>query len=267
MSVLIRTSLLSLALAVPLLLFGQPQTNAPVQDEGLADLHSASQRIFALANQTRVQAGVGRLIWDPALAMAALEHCRRMVEEGQISHRYGGEADLTTRTADAGAHFSVIEENIAVGPSADEIHNEWMNSPGHRSNLLSPDVDHVGVAVVASRGVLYAVADYSQAVPTLSLAQVEARVAVLIRASGVTVLGDPTLARGACAEDTGVPRSAAGPQPRFVLRWQDSELTHLPEALVNQLSSGNYRQASIGSCPALNVEGSFTSYRVAVLLY
>ena len=39
-----------------------------------------------------------------------------------------------------------------------------MHSPGHRSNLLSPDVDHVGVAVVAARGVLYAVADYSRAV-------------------------------------------------------------------------------------------------------
>ena len=44
------------------------------------------------------------------------------------------------------------------------IHDEWMQSPGHRTNLLNPDVDHVGVAVVESRGVLYAVADYERAV-------------------------------------------------------------------------------------------------------
>ena len=43
-----------------------------------------------------------------------------------------------------------------------------MNSPGHRANLLSPDVDRVGVAVVASRGVLFAVADYARAVPALT---------------------------------------------------------------------------------------------------
>ena len=86
-----------------------------------------------------------------------------MAQEGPIAHQYGGEADLSGRAAQAGAHFSVIEENVAVGPSADAIHEEWMHSPGHRANLLRPDVDRVGVAVVAARGVLYAVADYSRA--------------------------------------------------------------------------------------------------------
>ena len=63
-----------------------------------------------------------------------------------------------------------------------------MQSPGHRENLLSPEVDHVGIAVVYARGVLYAVADYSAAVQNLSPAQVEARVAALIRVSGVAIL-------------------------------------------------------------------------------
>ena len=39
-----------------------------------------------------------------------------------------------------------------------------MQSPGHRENLLNPEVDHVGIAVVYARGVLYAVADYSAVV-------------------------------------------------------------------------------------------------------
>ncbi len=41
----------------------------------------------------------------------------------------------------------------------------------------------------------------------------------------------------------------------------------LPRALAQKLASGNYRQASAGSCPAQIAEGSFTAYRVAVLLY
>jgi hypothetical protein len=190
-----------------------------------------------------------------------------MASEGPIAHRYGGEPDVATRAANAGERFGVIEENVAVGPSGAGIHDEWMNSPGHRSNLLSPEVDRVGVAVVASRGVLYAVADYAQGVPALSASQVEARVAGLIRVSGATILGNPSLARAACVTDSGMPHSDAGPQPRFVMRWQDSELAHLPQALVDRLSSGQYHQAAVGSCPARGMEGSFTAYRVAVLLF
>jgi hypothetical protein len=210
---------------------------------------------------------VGRLDWDPALAAAALKHCERMAEEGPISHQYRGEQDLTTRTAEAGAHFSVIEENVAIGPSADAIHEEWMQSPGHRANLLSPDVDRVGVAVVAARGVLYAVADYSRGVEQLSAAQVEARVAALIRVSGVAILRDPSLARAACSTDEGMPRADGGAMPRFVMRWQAADLTELPQALREKLASGSFRQAAVGSCAAQGSQGSFTAYRVAVILY
>ena len=42
------------------------------------NLHAEAGQIFALDNQVRAQAGVGRLDWDPALADAALQHCLRM---------------------------------------------------------------------------------------------------------------------------------------------------------------------------------------------
>lgn len=243
------------------------QFSGPASGESESNLQAASEQIFALANQARAEAGVGRLQWDPALAAAALAHCRRMAAEGPIAHRYGGEPSLSDRAARAGAHFSVIEENVAVGPSAGAIHEEWMQSPGHRSNLLSPEVDRVGVAVVAARGTLYAVADYSRVVEKLSGLQVEERIAALIRVRGVAILRDATAARAACATDEGMPRSAGEATPRFVMRWQDSDLTRLPEGLVKRLESGQYRQAAVGSCPAQVAEGAFTAYRVAVLLY
>jgi hypothetical protein len=255
-------------LAKGILLFGALVTPAAgVAQDGRANLHAEAGRIFALANQARAQAGVGRLDWDPALADAALQHCLRMAAEGPISHQYNGEPDLSTRTAQAGAHYSVIEENVAMGPSADTIQEEWMHSPGHRANLLSPDVDRVGIAVVAAHGSLYAVADYSRVVEQLSATQVEARVATLIRVSGVAILRDPSLARTACTTDEGMPRSESGPMARFVMRWQDADLTQLPRALADRLASGKYRQAAVGSCPAQMAGESFTAYRVAVLLY
>ncbi|MDE3187162.1 MAG: CAP domain-containing protein [Acidobacteriota bacterium] len=226
-----------------------------------------SEQLFALANNSRAQSGAGQLQWDPALAAAARQHCLRMAAEGPISHRYGGEPDLANRAGQAGAHFNLIEENVAVGSSPSEIHNEWMHSPGHRSNLLNPEVNRVGIAVVAIRGVLYAAADYSRNVVALSRAQVEARVAQMLRPSGVPVLADPSQARAACVTDQGIPSSRSGLQAHFVMRWQDSELAQLPEALQEKLASRRYRYASIGSCPARGVEGTFTAYRVAVLLF
>jgi hypothetical protein len=51
------------------------------------------------------------------------------------------------------------------------------------------------------------------------------------------------------------------------MRWQDADLSHLPQALVDRLASGHYHQAAVGSCPTQDVSGSFSAYRVAVLLY
>jgi Cysteine-rich secretory protein family len=190
-----------------------------------------------------------------------------MAAEGPIAHRYGGEPDLTGRAGQAGAHFDLIEENVAVGPSAAMIHEEWMQSPGHRTNLLNPEIDNIGVAVVESRGELYAVADYSRVVETLTASQVESRVASLIKVRGVSILSDSALARRACSTDEGVPHDLSGSTPGFVMRWQGADLTQLPKALVDRLATGRYRRAAVGSCPAQGLEGSFTAYRLAVLLY
>jgi Cysteine-rich secretory protein family len=246
---------------------GLAPPGALAQQTSATMVPSAGQRLLALANQARSESGAGMLQWDDALAEAARVHCLRMAAEGPIAHRYGGEPDLSTRAGQAGAHFDLIEENVAVGPSPDEIHNEWMNSPGHRSNLLNPEVNRAGIAVVAVRGVLYATADYARAVQTLTEEQVEARVASLVRVSGVTILSNNTLARAACASDRGLPVVQGELRPGFIMHWQDSELKQLPKTLVDNLASGQYHRAAIGSCPAQGVEGDFTAYRVAVLLY
>jgi uncharacterized protein YkwD len=268
-SSLILVGTVALAVAIP----PRPLVAAPRQnqqysqeDTGGPDLRAAEEQIFALGNQARAQAGVASLVWDPALAAAALQHCRMMAAAGPISHQYRGEPDLSARAAQAGARFGLIEENVAVAHSAADVHQAWMQSPGHRQNLLNPGVDHVGIALVYARGVLYAVADYSAGIENLGPAQVEARVAALVRASGVSILADPKLARSACIGDDDLRRSP-GARPAWMIRWQKTDLSQLPQDLVKQLASGNYRKAAIGSCPAQGNSGGFTSYRVAVLLY
>jgi uncharacterized protein YkwD len=157
-----RAILLSITLAAGCV--NAAQRGAQPSDGNQANLKDESEQLFALANQARAQAKVRRLRWDPSLAAAALKHCLRLVAAGPIgrlSHQYDGEPGLGSRAGQAGAHFDMIEENVASGPTASAIHEAWMESPEHRQNLLNPGVDCVGIAVVADDGILYAVADYS----------------------------------------------------------------------------------------------------------
>ena len=48
--------------------------------------------------------------------------------------------------------------------------------------------------------------------------------------------------------------------------WQAGELDRLPEALLERISTGRYREAAVGSCSSPTAATTFTSYRVAVLL-
>jgi len=272
--------LLYLVLSAPVLLAQGAPAPGPGQGPGqgpglgphgareqIADpssVDSGSQQLFALANQTRAAHGLGALKWDPALAAAALRHCNRMAQEGPISHRYGGELDLTARASEAGAHFSLIEENIAVGSTPARIHEAWMESPDHRDNLLNPAIDRVGIAVVYADKVLFAVSDYGRGVEVMNQAQVEALFAHMLRDKGLAIRKDPAQARAYCASSG---RFTGNDPPGFLMRWQNPDLTQLPAELVQRVASGEYGQASVGSCPAQDVGGGFTIYRVAVLLY
>ncbi len=233
-------------------------------------------KLVSLANASRAQAGLPALSWDPALATAARAHAALMAKEGPISHRYGGEDDLPQRAAKAGARFSRIEENIAVGPSPDQIHDGWMHSQAHHDNLLSSQINRIGVALVEARGVLFAVADYTQGVTAMSARDVEAKVGGVVQAragkqAGGLTLTDPAQARAYCAQEG---NSAAGlggnARPKFLMRWQSAEITKLPPQLEQALASGNHTQAAIGACEPQGSNGGlqgFSGYRVAVLLY
>ena len=240
---------------------------APLAQSGL-NIQTSAEQLMALANRERAQEGLQPLQWDASLADAALKHTRRMSSEGgAIQHDYPGELALSERAGLSGAHFDLIEENIAVGPTAPEIHDAWMHSKGHRENLLNPQVNRVGIAVLANRGVLYATADFMRGVESFSSAQVEERVSGLIARCGVKDLSQHSLAREACPSNRGFPRVISGAQPSFVMRWQDSDLSHLPENLVQQIESKRYHEAEVGSCQPIGEAGTFTAYRIAVLLY
>jgi hypothetical protein len=228
------------------------------------------QTIFQLTNEDRVGQGLSQLAWNPELARAASAHAQRMADAGQLSHQYAGEPELAARASQAGAHFSSVAENIAQGGRARQIEQEWMRSVPHRTNILDPRMNAIGVAVVRAGGTLWAVEDFADAVMMLTQAAVEDRVEAELR--GLNAAGNVVSlamksreeARRSCPAADGLP---TGSQAGFVLRWEGSELA-LPQPLVDAVRSGRYTAASVGACaPSEGANRAFVIYRVAVLLY
>jgi hypothetical protein len=230
----------------------------------LSQVSVAEQYLFRAANSERVQRGLPALQWSDNLYRAADYHAVQMANRESISHQYPGEPDVSARALKAGAHFSVISENVAMASTAVLIHTLWMNSPHHRDNLLDPQVDTVAVRVIRRNGELYAVEDFDRTVVDLSLHDQEQRVAALLQsAAALSVLPSSDDARRTCSMESGY---AGFRKPWFVMRFTASSLDSLPQSLLDKLATGRYRTASVGACPAVGTQ-NFTAYNIAVLLY
>jgi len=222
-----------------------------------------AQQIFDLTNQARADQGLPPLQWSGTLAAAAQAHANRMIQERTLAHQYAGEADLAARTAQAGAHFRAIAENIAYGSSPSQIEKEWMHSSGHRANILDPQMNAIGIAVAERGGYLYAVQDFSNALQQLTPSQIEQTVSSQLGNHGIDPSGPRDEARQACRADHGIPE---GSSAQSVVRYQTPNLSQLPGIVTQQLQRGKFTQAAVGAC-APSSRGNFTAYRIAILFY
>jgi hypothetical protein len=229
-----------------------------------ANATTPNQILFQLANQARAEHNLPPLHWDNALAHAARAHVQLVVhEQGEYLHQYPGEPDLLTRGAQAGGHFSTIAENIgghAENPA--DIQQIWMSTPTHRANLLDPNLNAIGIAVIEKDGLLYAVEDFARSVPVLQSTDIEKRVALLLQEHGIAPAESNTDARFTCE----MPKGNAG-SPKLVIQWDGPDPTLLPDVLLKQIATGSYTTAQVGACPSNQTNQQFTLYHVAVLLY
>lgn len=102
--------------------------------------------VVALTNRERAGAGLPPLAVDPLLARAAQAYSTDMAVRAFYSHTSPEGTQPWDRAAAAGCTRRSIGENIACGQrSAAEVVEGWMNSPGHRANILKPAFTHIGV--------------------------------------------------------------------------------------------------------------------------
>ena len=110
------------------------------------DTSSFARDVLDLVNVERTQNGCSPLTWDDGLATLAQEHSVDMVERGFFDHTNPDGLSPFDRMRIAGISFGHAAENIAAGQRTPEaVVNAWMNSTGHRANILNPNLTHIGV--------------------------------------------------------------------------------------------------------------------------
>jgi uncharacterized YkwD family protein/spore coat assembly protein SafA len=131
----------------PNLIYPNQLLNIPNID----NIKGVEQQVLSLVNQERSKNGLPALAMDWELQRVARYKSDDMQNKGYFSHQsptYGSPFDMMKQF---GVSYRTAGENIAKGQrTPQEVMNSWMNSSGHRANILKRDFTHIGVGYNAS---------------------------------------------------------------------------------------------------------------------
>ncbi|MBQ7400209.1 MAG: CAP domain-containing protein [Clostridia bacterium] len=125
-----------------------PDTETETPDTSLAS------QVLALVNAERAKYGLSSLTYDATLGRAA--DIRAVEIKKLFSHTRPNGQSCFTVLDEIGYSYRTAGENIAYGQrSPEEVMTAWMNSEGHRANILGENYTHIGIGVYESGGVIY----------------------------------------------------------------------------------------------------------------
>jgi uncharacterized protein YkwD len=128
-----------------------PDTEAPPPTAPKPDpvaIPGDASAVISLTNQQRAAAGLGPLAANGALHAAAQRESNDMATHMRMSHTGSDGSTVATRVTAAGYAWHTVGENIGVGyATASGVVAGWMNSAGHRANILNGAYADIGVAV------------------------------------------------------------------------------------------------------------------------
>ena len=107
-----------------------------------------------LTNQARRARGLVPLSWSSTLSDRARRHTRAMISAGNLYHT----SPLSSMFS--GYNWHNGGENVGYGPSMTSIFNAFMNSPGHRANILSSRYRIIGAGVTYRNGTPWITVEY-----------------------------------------------------------------------------------------------------------
>ncbi len=133
------------------LIYPGQKITIPEQSSGLSAISAYEKEVIRLVNDIRADNGLNPLTTDAELCRVARVKSQDMKDNNYFSHespKYGSPFDMMHKF---GISYRAAAENIAKGQKTPEaVVNAWMNSSGHRKNILSSSYTHIGVGHVAS---------------------------------------------------------------------------------------------------------------------
>ncbi len=162
--------LVAFALLVPMSLFAENRSRGRTDLERLAaDLERAlgkgsvavegtrrpqssyAEAIVEAMNRERAAYGLGPLQLEPRLSLAAEDRVEDMMAKRYFDHVSPDGVNPFSWVKARGYRYRMIGENLALGyTSSQSVVTGWMNSPGHRANILKDGFDEVGIAFADS---------------------------------------------------------------------------------------------------------------------
>ncbi len=106
--------------------------------------------LYRLHNCERQRRGLEPLQCDKRLVWAGRDHSRDMLDRGFFDHRSPEGVDPGQRLEKRGVQWRMTAENLAMAPTMALAHSGWMQSEGHRVNILRGEATHVGIGVIRS---------------------------------------------------------------------------------------------------------------------
>lgn len=127
--------------------------------------------IIMITNEERARDGALPLTWNARLAEEAMAKAKDMISKQYFAHVSPSGTTVSDLANIHGYAYSLIGENLALGDfvSSRDVMNGWMNSPGHRANILKKGYTEIGVAAIMGayegRQVWYAVQEFGRPPP------------------------------------------------------------------------------------------------------
>jgi len=137
----------------PNLIYPGQKINIP----DLGDVKALESEVIRLVNRERAKRGLAPLTENWELSRVARYKSQDMINKGYFAHTSPTYGSFSRMIESFGIRFSAAGENIAYGQrTPEEVMTDWMNSTGHRNNILSPIYTHIGVGLARkSNGVCY----------------------------------------------------------------------------------------------------------------
>ena len=246
----------------------QPETAIVVSvsdHDAVSSAEFAEERLAQLVNDERIRHGLPVLQLDERISRVARAHSREMLATRTVAHVSPKTGAATDRMQRARIATSAVMENVARAYGIGETHKGLMNSPGHRSNVLSNLATHMGIGVVlgqdvAGRRELFVTQLFVRVPPRLELGEVRQRLAQRVQRSHnvkydvrLTALASEYAKDIASGIAPGI-ASSQGKERRFALEQTFAKLTTMTTTvtdieafdLVNNIASDEMSHYGLG---------------------